>query len=144
MTTPPMRADAPIDLVRVRSAADAAAWLDDRAAEHLAGAHAEPSPDHARGLRLAASTLQAIAVVSREWRDDVEAADGLTQLAHNYPPMTADERQHTERYYRLACRHIADALRQVSDQLNHATGSQRLRSAPVEIALRPIGQGRDL
>jgi hypothetical protein len=144
MTTRPMRADAPIDLVRVRSADDAADWLDNRAAEHLAGTEAEPSPDHSRGRRLAASTLQAIAVVSRTWRDDVDAADGLTQLAHSYPPMTADELQRTERYYQLACRHIADALSQVSNQLNHATGPQRSRSAAVEIAPRPVARGRDL
>jgi hypothetical protein len=139
-----MRADAPIDLVQVRSADDAADWLDNRAAEHLAGAEAEPSPDYARGRRLAASTLQAIAVVSRTWRDDVDAADGLTQLAHNYPPMTADELQRTERYYQLARWHIAAALSEVSAQLNRATAPQRSRRVSVETSQRPVARGRDL
>jgi hypothetical protein len=144
MTTPPTPADAAGDMAQVRTAADAATWLDHRADEHLAQAEVEPEPDQARGLRLAASTLRAIAVVSRVWRDDVEAADGLTQLAHSYPPMTTDELQHTQRYYQLACGYIAAAVTQVSTQLNHATATQRSRRASVETAQRPVARERDL
>lgn len=52
------------DLRQVRTAADATAWLDRRAAEFLTQAEAESSPDHARGLRLAGTTLQTVAFVS--------------------------------------------------------------------------------
>jgi hypothetical protein len=132
-------------LTQVRTAADAIAWLDHRAAEHLAEAEVEqPSPDHARGRRLAASTLQAVALVSREWRDDIDAADGLTQLAHSYPPMTTDELQHTQRYYQLACGYIAAAVTQVSTQLNHTTAPLRSRRASVEASQRSVPRGRDL
>jgi hypothetical protein len=144
MTAPPIQADAAGDLAHVRTAADAAAWLDHRADEQLAEAEVEPSPEHARGLRLAASTLQAIAVVSRTWRDDVDAADGLTQLAHSYPPMTADELQRADRYYQLACGFIAVALTEVSTQLSHAAAPQRSRRASVEASQRPVPRGRDL
>lgn len=144
MTTTPMQADAAGDLAQVRTAADAAAWLDHRADEHLAQAEVEPSPDHARGLRLAASTLQTVAVVSRMWCDDVDAAEGLTELAHSYPPTTTDELQHTQRYYQLACGYIAAAVTQVSTQLNHTTAPLRSRRASVEASQRSVPRGRDL
>jgi hypothetical protein len=65
MTTPPAPAVMNGDLRQVRTAADATAWLDRRAAKFLTEAEAESSPDHARGLRLAGTTLQAVALLRR-------------------------------------------------------------------------------
>jgi hypothetical protein len=144
MTTPPAPAVIDGDLRQVRTAADATAWLDRRAAELLAEAEAEPAPDHARGLRLAGTTLQAVAFVGREWRDDVTAADALTRLACSYPAMTTDELRRTARYHQLACEHVANALRQLYAQLTYATGTERTRHGSVEASRRPVALGRDL
>jgi hypothetical protein len=132
------------DLRQVRTAADATAWLDRRAAQFLTEAKVESSPDHARGLRLAGTTLQAVAFVSREWRDDVTAADALTRLACSYPAMTIDELRCTARYHQLACEHVGNALRQVSAQLTHATRTCSARLGSIEASQRPVARGRDL
>ena len=144
MSTPPAQAVINGDLKWVRTAADATTWLDCRAAEFLTEAEAESSPDHARGLRLVGTTLQAVAFVSREWRDDVTAADALTRLACSYPAMTTDELRRTARYHQLACEHVANALRQVSAQLTHATGTEWARRGSIEASQRPVARDRDL
>jgi len=144
MTTPPALAVMNGDLRQVRTTADATAWLDGLAAKFLTEAEAESSPDHARGLRLTGTTLQAVAFVSREWRDDVTAADALTRLACSYPAMTTDELRRTARYHQLACEHIANALRQVSAQLTHATCTRSARRGWIGASQRPVARSRDL
>jgi hypothetical protein len=137
-------AEAPRELRNVRTAADAAVWLDERASEYLAEAGLQRSPDHARGLRLAASTLHAVAEVSRGWRDDVAAAEGLTGLARSYPGMATTGLPRRMRYYELACEFIAVALGRVAAQLTHATGPQRAHRAAVNASERPAVRGRNL
>ena len=144
MTTPPRLPPAADDLTQVRTAAEATAWLSQRATECLAAAKDEPSPDHARGLRLAGSTLEAMAEVSREWRDGVTAADGLMHLARCYPEEEIADLPPEARYYQLACGHVADALGQVAAQLTHATAPERARRASVGASQRPVSRGRDL
>jgi hypothetical protein len=144
MTTPPQLPPAAGDLTQVRTAADATAWLNHRATEYMAAANDEPSPDHARGLRLAGSTLEAIAEVSREWRDGITAAYGLTQLARCYPEEELADLPPEERYYKLACGHVADALGQIAAQLTHASAPERARRASVGVSQRSVSRGRDL
>jgi hypothetical protein len=143
MTTP-APAEAPRELRDVRTAADAAVWLDQRATEYLTEAGHQRWPDHARGLRLAGSTLQAVAEVSRWWRDDVAAAEGLTCLARSYPGMAITGLPRQMRYYELACEFIAVPLGRVAAQLTHATGPQRAHRAAVVASERPAGRGRNL
>jgi len=144
MPTPPRLPPAAGDLTQVRTAADATAWLSHRAAKYMAEAKDEPCPDHARGLRLAGSTVEAMAEVSREWRDGVTAADGLMHLALCYPEEEIADLPPEARYYQLACGHVADALGQVAAQLTHATALERARRASVDAPRRPLSRGRDL
>jgi hypothetical protein len=144
MTTTPRQPPTAGDLTQVRTAADATAWLKQRATEYMAKAKDEPSPDHARGLRLAGSTLEAIAEVSREWRDGITAADGLTQLACCYPEEEIADLPPETRYYQLACRHVADILGQIAAQLTHATAPERARRISVGVSQRSVSRGRDL
>jgi hypothetical protein len=144
MSTPAEQAGTVSDLGHVATPADAAKWLNQRAAEYLAGAEGQSSPDDARGLRLAASTLQAIAEVSREWRDGVAAADGLSLLARSYPEVATATASSEERYYLVACGHLADTLGQVATRLNHAVAPERARRASAGLSECAVVRGRDL
>ncbi len=142
--TRPASPAAASDLTDVRTVADAVAWLDQRATAYTAEAEHEPSPDKARGLRLAGSTLEVVAEVSRWWRDDVIAAEGLTSLARGYPSAEIAELPPKMRYYQLACELIGESLGQVAAQLTRATAPQRAKRAAVEASQRPAVQGRNL
>lgn len=144
MSTPAQQAVATKDLAQVATAADAVEWLNQRAAEYLTEAEGQSSPDDARGMRLAASTLQAIGEVSREWRDDVAAADGLSQLARGYPTALTAKLPSEARYYQVAGGHIADTLGQLAGRLDHAVAPERVRRASADVAECVVVRGRDL
>jgi hypothetical protein len=144
MSTPALHATVTRDLTHVATASDAVEWLNQRAAEYVAEAEGQSSPDDARGMRLAASTLQAIAEVSREWRDDVVAADGLSQLARSYPPLPTATSSSEARYYQIACGHIADTLGQLATRLNHAVAPERARRGSAGVSECAVVRGRDL
>ena len=127
--TPPAKpTEASIDLDEVRTTGDAAAWLRQEAARHAAAAKSDTSPIRARACRLTGSTLEAYAVVTGTYRDPAGLGTELRRLADDY--------RHPDRYpvepipevHHLACRHLADALGPLAQQLDRVAATQPHRT----------------
>jgi hypothetical protein len=114
----------------VRTAADAAAWLRQRATEFLTQAVIEPSPIHAAARRRAGATLTALAVaIDREGRNDAAAADALMHLARGYRQThLADLRDPDFEDYQMVCGHLADTLTEVGGRLRRAAAGRTRRA----------------
>ena len=100
----------PAEPTQVRTAADAAAWLRQRATEFLNQAVIEPSPIHAAARRRAGATLTALAVaIDREGRTDTATADALMHLARDYRQThLADLRDPDFEDHQMVCGHLAE------------------------------------
>lgn len=128
--TPPAKlTETVIDLDEVRTTDDAAAWLRQEAARHAAAAKSESSPIQARARRLTGSTLEAYAVVTGTYRDPAGLGAELSRLADDYRHPDRDTVEPIPEVHRLACRHLADALGPLAQQLDRVAATQRHRTS---------------
>ena len=122
----------------MRTAADAAARLRQRATEFRTEAVIEPSPIHATARRRAGATLTALAVaIDREGRTDTAAADALMHLARDYRQThLADLRDPDFEDYQIVCGHLADTLTEIGGKLRRGAASQPVSGHPRRGRLR--------
>ena len=138
MATKPPPDTRGIDLAQVRTTGDAAVWLHQEAARHVAEATMQPSPAGARALRLAGCTLEVYATVVGSYCDPVGIGAELARLADDYRHPDREAVEPMPQVHRLVCERLGATLGDLAARLLHLARTQPHRPHAGTAAARPI------